>query len=163
MKKETIKLKLFKQNFKFSAAHFLIFDEKSAEKLHGHNYQVSLVIEFKNSKDNKGYLIDFKILKSIVLNLVNEWDESVLLPKLNKEMKFKKIKNNGLQVEFRDRLYCFPENEVRLLPITNTSVELLSEIFAKKLIQGLSNKNISKLIVQIEETRGQAAIFELSV
>ncbi len=160
LKKETIKLRLYKQNFKFSAAHFLIFDKKSAEKLHGHNYQVSIDIEFKDTKDSKGYLIDFKILKSAILRLVNDWDESVLLPQKNTEMKFKQIKKNSLQVEFRDRYYCFPKNEVNLLPITNTSVEQLSELFTNKLIKELNFKNIFKIAVQIEETQGQSAVYE---
>lgn len=162
MKKETIKLKLYKQNFKFSAAHFLIFDKKSAEKLHGHNYQVSIDIEFNNKTDSKGYLIDFKILKSIILDLINKWDESVLLPHKNSEMKIKIIKDHVLEVKFRDRYYCFPKNEVNLLPINNTSVEQLSELFARNLVQHLNFKNISKVAVQIEETRGQAAVFEIS-
>lgn len=162
LKKETIKLKLYKQNFKFSAAHFLIFDKKSAEKLHGHNYQVSIDIEFNNKTDSKGYLIDFKILKSIILDLINKWDESVLLPHKNSEMKIKIIKDHVLEVKFRDRYYCFPKNEVNLLPINNTSVEQLSELFARNLVQHLNFKNISKVAVQIEETRGQAAVFEIS-
>ena len=61
-------LHLAKQNFKFSSAHFLIFDEKSAERLHGHNYQVKVHIFASNQAQDeaKGYFVDFNVLKKII-------------------------------------------------------------------------------------------------
>nr|HPI41863.1 6-carboxytetrahydropterin synthase [Pseudobdellovibrionaceae bacterium] len=39
-------LKLSKDEFKFSSAHFLIFNDHQAERLHGHNYQVEFEVLF---------------------------------------------------------------------------------------------------------------------
>ena len=45
-------LSVFKESFHFSAAHFLIFDEKRAERLHGHNYRARLKL-FLTTEENK--------------------------------------------------------------------------------------------------------------
>ena len=45
MPNERWAIHLHKENFKFSAAHFLIFPDGSAERLHGHNYRVFVEIE----------------------------------------------------------------------------------------------------------------------
>jgi 6-pyruvoyltetrahydropterin/6-carboxytetrahydropterin synthase len=151
-------LHLSKQNFKFSAAHFLIFDEKHAEKLHGHNYQVKVDIAMPASADlqTTGYFVDFQVLKKLIKAKLDKWDEVILLPQKNPEMKLE-VKSPSIEVHFRERFYVFPENEVVLLPITNTSVELLSQLLAQLLISELRPLNVYRLRVNIEETRGQSA------
>ncbi len=157
-------LRLFKDSFKFSSAHFLIFDSQSAEKLHGHNYQVQVEIDFSNSGTltAAGYHADFRALKQIIKATVDEWDEHVLLPKAHPEMKFK-ILSPSLEVRFRERLYVFPENEVILLDVQNTSVEHLSQILARKLLDRCSNLRVKGVRVSVEETRGQAAVTEARI
>ena len=85
-------LRLYKQNFKFSSAHFLIFDDQNAEKLHGHNFQVRVEIavppETLNSKA-KGFFVDFNIFKKAIKARLDVWDEMVLLPAHHKDMKIK--------------------------------------------------------------------------
>ncbi len=158
-------LHLYKQNFKFSSAHFLIFDEKSAEKLHGHNYQVEIHLEIPPDTDagnDKGYFVDFNVFKKWLKSRLDQWDEHVLLPAKHPEMKISK-KSPSLEVHFRDRFYVFPENEVCLLPITNTSVEMLSEILAKEAFQEFKKYGVQELRIQVEETRGQAASTRITI
>ena len=152
-------LHLYKQNFKFSSAHFLIFDEQRAEKLHGHNYQVSIEIlgpAGSHDLDGKGFYIDFNIFKKTIKARLDIWDEMVLLPAQNSEMK---ISKNGpsLEVRFRDRFYVFPENEVCLLPVTNTSVEQLSKLLAEDFSASFQQYGLRKIQVMVEETPGQGA------
>ncbi len=151
-------LHLHKQNFKFSSAHFLIFDQKTAEKLHGHNYQVKVDIGVppKALLAEKGFFVDFNVFKEIIRRHLQSWDEKVLLPAKQKDMKFKK---NGpsLEVTFRDRFYVFPQNEVELLAVTNTSVEQLSGLLAEAFFAEFQNFGVQKIRVVVEETRGQAA------
>lgn len=152
-------LHLYKQNFKFSSAHFLIFDEKNAEKLHGHNYQVSVEIQGppdSGNLDGKGFYIDFNVFKKAIKARLDLWDEMVLLPAKQPEMKIQK-KNNSLEVTFRDRFYVFPENEVCLLPVTNTSVEQLSRLLAEEFFQIFKVHQIRQIKVMVEETPGQGA------
>lgn len=153
-------LHLSKQNFKFSAAHFLIFDEKSAEKLHGHNYQVEVDIECPAEVEfqKTGYFIDFNVFKKMIKARLDEWDEHILLPKNHPDMKFKEDPGfKNYEVQFRDRFYSFPKNEVIWLPVTNTSVEQLSRLLAEDFYKQFLVYRVQSVKVSVEETRGQSA------
>ncbi len=150
-------LHLSKENLKFSAAHFLIFDDKRAERLHGHNYRV--VAEFKipwDSSNTQGYGVDFAVLKKLMKDQLDLWDEHVLLPEKHKEI-IVKIEGSSLDLRFRERHYVFPANEVVLLPINNVSVELLSELLTSELWKNIQPLGVSGLQIQVEETLGQSA------
>jgi 6-pyruvoyltetrahydropterin/6-carboxytetrahydropterin synthase len=154
----TITLHLAKQNFKFSAAHFLIFDESHAERLHGHNYQVKVDVFAPSDKDlnSEGYFIDFNVLKKTIKARLDQWDEIVLLPAKHPDMKFKQTEKS-VEVTFRDRFYVFPTNEVILLPLNNTSVEQLSQLLAQDFFAEFQKLGVVKVQVYVEETAGQGA------
>lgn len=156
----TTTLHLAKQNFKFSAAHFLIFDEKHAERLHGHNYQVKVDIKapIENQHHHDGYFVDFNVFKKYIKARLDQWDEIVLLPARHPDMQFKKTEHS-LEVTFRDRFYVFPISEVILLPVSNTSVEQLSRLLAEDFYQEFQQYGVIKVKVYVEETRGQGASF----
>lgn len=151
-------LHLAKQNFKFSAAHFLIFDETSAERLHGHNYQVEVDLEVpeQGATAARGFFVDFNVFKKRIKERLDEWDEVVLLPERHPDMKLQRV-GPSLEVRFRDRFYVFPANEVVLLPVTNTSVEQLSRLLAEAFFAEFKGHGVVGLRVQVEETRGQGA------
>lgn len=152
-----VTLHLSKQNFKFSAAHFLIFDSQKAEKLHGHNYQVRVDIKVPQySSGESGFFVDFNVFKKWIKQRLDQWDEHVLLPGDNLEMQFGESEG-VLEVRFRERFYAFPRNEVILLPVVNTSVEELSRILAEEMILEFSKFGVSQIRVYVEETRGQGA------
>lgn len=160
--KTTSTLHLAKQNFKFSSGHFLIFDETSAEMLHGHNYSVAVKFKAKPGADfgAKGYWVDFSDLKKIIKAQVDLLDEHVLLPDLHPD--FKKVKNkNNWDIHFRDRFYSLPQNEVVFLPVVNTSVEELSKYLALEIFKKIKPLGISSLWLKVEETPGQGASFEI--
>lgn len=153
-------LHLAKQNFKFSSAHFLIFDEKSAEMLHGHNYQVKVDLLCPNSEavTEQGYAVDFHVLKKVIKEQCDRWDEHILLPALHPDMKQNKSANGkNYEINFRDRFYSFPMNETIWLPVRNTSVENLSALFAKEISEKIFKFGVKKIRVAVEETRGQSA------
>ncbi len=154
----TTTLHLAKQNFKFSAAHFLIFDETHAERLHGHNYQVRVDIKTPAEADlhQEGYFLDFNVFKKYIKARLDKWDEIVLLPQKHPDMKFKKTAKS-LEVTFPGSLLCFPLNEVLLLPVTNTSVEQLSCLLADDFYNEFKKYGVLKVKVYVEETRGQGA------
>lgn len=155
-------LKLNKENFKFSAAHFLIFDKNHAERLHGHNYYVSVEIDFDSQAlGADGFFVDFASLKKVIKARLDLWDEFILLPQKQPDMLFKDT-DEGLKVLFRERRYLFPKNEVVLLPITNTSVENLSKLLAEQLAEDFKTFNFINLRVQVEETKGQSAQYSIS-
>ncbi len=151
-------LHLHKQNFKFSSAHFLIFDEHRAEKLHGHNYQVAVDLKVPPEAElaQNGYFIDFNVFKEFIKAEVDRWDEMVLLPRNHKDMKIS-ASGESLEVRFRERFYVFPKDEVILLPVTNTSVEQLSRILAENFQREFKKYGVQQVRVRVEETRGQGA------
>lgn len=157
-------LRLAKQNFKFSSAHFLIFDQKSAEMLHGHNYQVIVTLQSeapdqKDSEGKIGYMVDFNILKKFIKSRLDLWDEHILLPKNHPDLQLKlSVDQKNYEVYFRDRFYSFPKNEVIPLDVTNTSVEQLSALLADEFYKEFKKYGISEVIVEVEETRGQSAM-----
>ncbi|MES2801305.1 MAG: 6-carboxytetrahydropterin synthase [Bdellovibrionota bacterium] len=161
---KTTSLHLAKQNFKFSSAHFLIFDQKSAEMLHGHNYQVVVSIlapDVGNSSDEQGkmgYMVDFNVLKKFIKARLDLWDEHVLLPKNHPDMNSKlSVDGKNYEITFRDRFYSLPKNEVIWLDISNTSVEQLSSVLAEEFFIEFKKYGVTKLTVDVEETRGQSA------
>ena len=162
-----LKLHLKKENFKFSAAHFLIFDPQNAERLHGHNYHVTVEMSFKFNQEAmaQGFIVDFANLKSYIKSQIDLWDERVLLPDLHPEMKFSENCLDGyesLEVIFRDRRYVFPKTEVIRLPVVNTSVELLAKLLSENFSTEFQIYGIENLGVMVEETPGQGAWFYTS-
>lgn len=149
---------LAKENFKFSSAHFLIFDGKTAEKLHGHNYRVRVDLEIPAGADlqGKGFFVDFNVFKKEIKRLVDLWDEHVLLPEKHPDMKIRR-EGPGLAVTFRERAYLFPADEVILLPVTNTSVEQLSRLLAEAMMATFRAHGVAAVTVHVEETPGQGA------
>ncbi len=61
----------------FSAAHYLKNYEGPCENLHGHNWKVELLVE-GSQLNNLDILIDFKILKSILKETLDELDHKLL-------------------------------------------------------------------------------------
>lgn len=162
---KTTSLRLAKQNFKFSSAHFLIFDQNSAEMLHGHNYQVVVTIlapDVGNGSDSlgkMGYMVDFNVLKKFVKARLDIWDEHVLLPKNHPDMKNKiSADQKNYEITFRDRFYSLPKNEVIWLDISNTSVEQLSSLLADEFVKEFKKYGVTEVTVEVEETRGQSAL-----
>jgi 6-pyruvoyltetrahydropterin/6-carboxytetrahydropterin synthase len=152
-------LNLEKENFKFSAAHFLIFDKNNAERLHGHNYRVRVQLLLPEEKyfASEGFHLNFTIIKEFLNNLLSGWDEMVLLPKLNPDVRFV-MDEQTLHFYFSDRYYAFPKNEVLLLPINNTSVEQMAGLLAQSLWKRFEGDQIQGVKVSVEETSGQSAI-----
>lgn len=163
--KSSTTLHIYKQNFKFSSAHFLIFDSERAERLHGHNYQVQLQMSFQTDSEvmlQKGFCIDFHEIKVWLKKRLDQWDEFVLLPALHPDFRFEE-KGPRLEVSFRDRFYVFPKNEVVRLPLVNTSVELLSKLLAEETLQEFRGRGAQGVEIRVEETPGQGATTRLQL
>ncbi len=58
-------LRVSKEDFKFSAAHFVAHGAGQRERLHGHNYRVALSLTARAVGDD-GCVVDFAELKTAV-------------------------------------------------------------------------------------------------
>ncbi|MDI6716092.1 MAG: 6-carboxytetrahydropterin synthase [Actinomycetota bacterium] len=151
-------IRVEKDYLKFSAAHFLIFSEK-CERLHGHNYAVS--VELEGELDETGYIFDFIVLKEFAEQHCNKLDHRTLIPSKNKNIEI--VETNGsVEVKFRDKRFVFPESDVLILPIKNCTAELLASYLCQKIKEDLDDigiTNITSIKVGVEESPGQAAYY----
>ena len=65
-------------NFKFSSGHFVAF-QGFRERLHGHNYTVSIHME-GTRRNSDGYVLDFGDVKEVTKAVCKELNEYLLLP-----------------------------------------------------------------------------------
>ena len=70
--------------FKFNAAHFIAISNGFREKLHGHNYTMSVSLSGCAPALTNGYLVDFSVVKKVVKQICKEQlDERFLVPMLS--------------------------------------------------------------------------------
>ena len=150
-----------KEYLKFSVAHFLIFPDGTAERLHGHNYRVFVEIEARLSPF--GLVLDFQHVKPVVAELCDELDEHWVVPGEHAELTCEPLPDGTVEVRYRDRLYRAPEDDVLVLPINNTSAENFSAFLGRELIRRLRNSfadvEVQRLRVAVEETPGQRGVY----
>ena len=155
-------IKLNKEYFKFSCAHFLIFPDGSKERLHGHNYHVTVDIE--GDLTEQGLVIDFLDAKPVVRELCDSLDEHWLVPSQHPELKVEEQDDGHTRVTYREARYLVPSDEILLLPINNTSVENLATWFVDtlrtRLVDQFGASQVRRLRVGISETTGQSGIAE---
>ena len=61
----------------FSSAHQLVGYKGKCEEVHGHNWKVEIQVEGEDL-DNTGMLIDFKDIKTILKDAIEEFDHKML-------------------------------------------------------------------------------------
>ena len=153
---------LSKEAFKFSAAHFLIFPDGTCERLHGHNYRVFVSVAADLTEH--GLVIDFKMIKPIVKQLVDELDEHWIVPGEHPVLRTSKRADGVVEIRYLDKYYAAPEEDVVILPINNTSSENLAayvgRLLRDRLTQAFPDVSLGRLWVAVEETRGQRGIWE---
>ena len=159
---ESWSIELFKEYFKFSCAHFLIFPDGSKERLHGHNYQVS--VEISGDLSDRGLVIDFIEAKPVVRELCDELDEHWIVPAEHPGLKIERLGDGHTAVSYGSARYLAPSEEVIELPVNNTSVENLAMWFGRELRRRLEERfghtQVRRLRVAISETPGQSGVYE---
>jgi 6-pyruvoyltetrahydropterin/6-carboxytetrahydropterin synthase len=149
---------LAKQDFKFSAAHFTLFPDGSAELLHGHNYRVEVELS-GSGLDGEGLLVDLESFKKALRGRCARLDSFTLLPAESRRLRWSR---DGGSVEVRcgERIYRFPADDVLLLPLVNTSIELLARMLWEELAPHLAGSRVDTLAVSVEESAGQRCWYE---
>jgi 6-pyruvoyltetrahydropterin/6-carboxytetrahydropterin synthase len=150
-----------KDYLKFSAAHFLIFPDGTAERLHGHNYRVH--VEVQAALKRSGLVIDFTQVKPVIKEEVELLDEHLLIPGQHEELTFEQRADGIVEVRYRERYYAAPHQDVLILPINNTSAENLATYLGRQLRQRLAQRFpdvcVQRLRLSVEETAGQRGVY----
>ncbi|MCA8955484.1 MAG: 6-carboxytetrahydropterin synthase [Planctomycetes bacterium] len=157
---ESWSIEVHKDYLKFSAAHFLIFPDGTAERLHGHNYKVYVGVHA--NLDDHGLVLNFKEIKPLIRELVDELDEALLIPSRHPVLTTESLPGGQLEIRYKQRRYQVPADEVRLLPINNTSAENLAGYLAHQLLERVRRdfaaSALQRLEVGVEETPGQRGV-----
>lgn len=161
MPTERFSVEIYKEYLKFSAAHFLIFPDGSAERLHGHNYHVTCAVEARLSRH--GLVIDFKEIKPIIKALVDELDEHWLVPGQHPELTVEHRSDGTTAVRYRDKHYSAPTGDVLVLPINNSSAENFATYLGRELLARLRQRHpdldVREARLTVEETAGQRGVW----
>ncbi len=154
---------LEKESLVFSSAHFITFNGNVCESLHGHNYRCKCRV--RGELDENSYVVDFIALRDALQAIVNELDHHVILPTGHPAISVVE-EGNEIIARFEDRRWVFPIADCRLLPVNNTTAELLAEWIGQQLIQRLDEKvkqTLSAVIVSVDENHGQWASAEIEL
>ena len=118
----------------FSSAHFITFAGHRCEGLHGHNYRANVTVEGALNKET-WFVFDFVELKHIMKRLCDEIDHLVLLPLESERVGVVESGDTvAVSVDGKPR-YVFPRKDCALLPIPNTTVEMLAQLLTERLLR----------------------------
>ena len=157
---ERYSVRVTKDYLVFCCAHFLTYEGDDCERLHGHNYRVA--VEVDGALDENHYVFDFIALKNLSRSIVNELDHHMLVAMKNPKLPVT-VENNRVLIRFGDKHWDFPKEDCVLLPIGNTTTELLAKWVATRLLDELKSKRDvvpAVLRVELEECFGQVARYE---
>ncbi len=155
------KVTVSKDYLTFASAHFITFRGHKCEALHGHNYRVAATVEGAID-DECQFVVDFGVLKDVLRQLVDGIDHKVLLPTQNPKLEIRE-EHDRLAVGYMGALtYVFPKRDCALLPIANTTAEMLAAHFAREVQAHLHRsgyEHLTALEIEVEESFGQSATY----
>jgi 6-pyruvoyltetrahydropterin/6-carboxytetrahydropterin synthase len=146
-------LELRKDRLGFAAAHFSILDSGS-ERIHGHNYRVSLRAHGAIRPD--GTVVDFAALKQAVTEECEALDHHMLVPGDCPDVVVEELPDGHVSMRQGSRRFVFPAAEVCVLPVRNTTCECLASYLVERLRGRLGELPV-RLEVTVEESPGQGA------
>jgi 6-pyruvoyltetrahydropterin/6-carboxytetrahydropterin synthase len=157
---ERFRVRVTKDQLVFCSGHFISYEGDKCERLHGHNYRTA--VEVEGPLDENHYVFDFIALKHRTREITDELDHRMMLPTQNPVIH---VRQNGgaIDVSYRERAWRFPADDCVLLPVANTTAELLARYIAERLREALARQHgftPDVLRVEVEESPGQAATYE---
>ena len=161
MEQGVYRVDVTKQQFVFSAAHFITFAGDICERLHGHNYKVRASVE--GPLDQNRYVVDFIALRDAVLEETTALDHHMILPRDHTEIKVH-TGEKETTVTFRDRRWIFPNEDCVILPVVNTTAEELARVIAERVIAKTRDRfesHLDFIEVAVDENEGQWGVCRL--
>lgn len=148
-------IKLHESELKFSAGHFMIFDENRRESLHGHDYRVG--VEFKTVVVDNGMSFDCRAFKLDILKLCERLDYKFIIAMHSPFMTLTELPDQW-QVQVAKQTLFFYKQDAIVLPITNVTLEELSAWFVFRIQQEITQhcEFIHDISVTVSNGRGDA-------
>jgi 6-pyruvoyltetrahydropterin/6-carboxytetrahydropterin synthase len=161
----SFRVQVSKDYLVFASAHFITFRGHQCESLHGHNYRVGVMVEGAVDEECL-FVVDFSLLKKIVRKLADEIDHKVLLPTKNPKLAYR-TEGDMLHVDYFGKpTYVFPRSDCALLPIPNSTAEMLAEYLALQVRAELMKDgytHLTLLELEVEENFGQSATYRTAL
>jgi 6-pyruvoyltetrahydropterin/6-carboxytetrahydropterin synthase len=157
---ERFQVRVTKDYLVFCSGHFISYEGDQCERLHGHNYRVA--VEVEGPLDPNHYVFDFIALKNRTRELVDELDHRMLIA-LKGTVIRAEVEDRRVRLTYGDREWIFPREDCMLLPIENTTAELLAKYLAGRLREVLAQRHQYHpeiIRVEVEEAFGQWAQYE---
>jgi 6-pyruvoyltetrahydropterin/6-carboxytetrahydropterin synthase len=155
-------VRVTKDHLVFSAAHFITFNGNICERLHGHNWRLAATVT--GPLDENSYVFDFIALRDGLQRMVEELDHRMLVATQHPTIKVN-ASDKEVELTFEERRWIFPAEECVLLPIANTTAELLATWIAGRIVKDLSlaDSQLTELTIEVEENFGQWAVCRLPI
>ena len=167
----TFEVFVAKDTFKFNAAHFVAF-EGYRERLHGHNYTVSVRLQGSQTTIGPdGYVIDYGNIKKVCKEVCKDLNEHFLLPSysdvLNITHQFRK-QMVRIDCPMDGTYFEFPTDDCKFLPIVHATTEELAIYLWSVVMQRLDadyllQRGIVSMELTVAEAPGQQATFRYPV
>src|SRR5262245_13731567 len=157
---ERYRVRVTKDHLVFCSGHFISYEGDKCERLHGHNYRTA--VEVEGPLDVNHYVFDFIALKHLTKEITDELDHRMMLP-LSNPLIVVEEGPRSVHVRYRDREWLFPREDCVLLPVENTTAELLARYIARRLLESMRSQTgfvPEVLRVEVEENIGQSATYE---
>ena len=149
----------------FASAHFITFAGHRCEGLHGHNYRARVTIDGALDPES-WFVFDFVLLKQIMRRLCDAIDHKVLLPLENSKVQIAED-GDSIKVAYEGKpRYVFPRSDCALLPVPNTTVEMLAELLTDRLraeLEALGARGLTAIEMEVEENFGQSAVYRTTL
>jgi 6-pyruvoyltetrahydropterin/6-carboxytetrahydropterin synthase len=115
--------------------------------------------------DENYYVVDFVRTKRMMKMICDEIDHVVLLPLHNSLIELE-VGEESVSARYKDSHYVFPRSDVVLLPIPNTTSEMLATYICDRALEELEKLNVrglSWIEIEVEESAGQSAVYRRSL
>lgn len=133
------KIRINRPELSFSAAHFTIFGPGKRERLHGHDYRVGF--EYVASPDEAGLVIDYRVAKVALGEICRDLNERMLIPGRSPFLVVSEGPDH-VQCLFNGERFVFPHEDVRVVDVTNVTLEAMSHWIATRLHQALASSGV---------------------
>lgn len=156
----SFRVRVQKDYLVFASGHFAVFSDTAREALHGHNYKLAVSVE--GSLDTYGFVLDFGVLKKMSRRIVDSIDHRVLLAEHCRRLQYRED-GDVMRVSWDGReIYALPRAEVIMLPVANTTVELMVEYLAGRFRDEFAQAgyhHLTALELELDENNGQTVFY----
>lgn len=153
-------IELQKESMKFAAGHTTIFSATDREPLHGHTYYVYLGLT--TTVVDEGLTFDYRFYKKRIHELCSELNQIFLMPTRSPYLTYKE-EGDYYYFYFNNEKIPFLKNDVKLMPLTNITVEELSKWLVEALLKDketLGKNKITKIKVKVFSAPGQSGSYQ---